>query len=274
MSKFVIERNDNSVWFGRFEHLSNSVFIRHGISTRLGGLSQQPFSSLNLGLHTGDDANKVNENRARFCQAIGVNYPNAVTAQQNHGDNIAVVSKKDSGRGARSYDNSIANTDALITNTPDLPLLLFFADCVPVLIADPVHNAVGISHAGWKGTVAKIAQKTLLKMQENYNTNPADCLVGIGPSIGPCCYEVDAPVIDKLKEEFSEWDMLVTPRQERWHLDLWAANRLQLQEIGVKAENIVTSNICTSCNNELFFSHRAEHGRTGRIGAVISLTQI
>lgn len=272
MSKFIIERNVNGVWSGTFEHLSNILSIKHAISTRLGGISQSPFYSLNLGLHTGDEVAKVNENRRLFCQSAVVDYENIVTAQQTHGDNIAIVSKKDSGKGAKSYATSIPNTDALITNITNLPLMLFYADCVPVLIADPVHKVIGISHAGWKGTVAKIGQKTIFKMRDEYNTNPADCLIGIGPSIGPCCYEVDSPVIAKVKESFNEWDRLLIPHQENWHLDLWEANKLQLLEIGVRSENIVISRICTSCNNELFFSYRAEHGKTGRIGALISLT--
>lgn len=272
MRNFVIERNVNGVWFGMFAHFSSNLSIKHAISTRLGGISQSPFVSLNLGLHTGDEAVAVNDNRRRFCQAAGINYKNAVTAEQTHSDNIAIVSRQDIGKGATSYETSIPNTDALITNIPDLPLMLFFADCVPVLIADPVRKVIGVSHAGWKGTVAKIGQKTILKMQEEYNTNPADCLVGIGPSIGPCCYEVDSPVIEKVKESFNSLEKLVIPHQKAWHLDLWEANKLQMQEIGVKTKNIIISNICTSCNNELFFSYRAEHGKTGRIGAIISLS--
>lgn len=271
MNEFIITNDKNGVMYGQFKHLCN-LPVKHGISTRLGGKSQPPYESLNLGLHTGDDANIVNFNRQKFCNAVGVLYEDSVTAEQTHGDNIAVVSYSDAGRGHNCYGNSIKNTDALITNSPNLPLMLFFADCVPVLIADPVCKAIGLSHAGWKGTVAKIAQKTVLKMQAEFGTNPADCRVGIGPSIGSCCYEVDEPVVTKLIQNFSNWQQLVKPlNKARWQLDLWETNKVQLLEVGVKNSNIIISGMCTSCNTDLFFSHRAEQGQTGRLGAIIAL---
>lgn len=271
MNEFIIKHAPNGVWYGVFPRLE-AAGIRHGISTRAGGTSDHPYKSLNLGLHTGDGLNAVKANRALFCQAVGVDYDQIVTAQQVHGDHIALVEGEHKGMGAKSYDTSIGETDALITNTPGLPLMLFFADCVPVLIADPIHKAVGISHAGWKGTVAKIAQKTVLKMKEHFGSKPSDCLVAIGPSIGPCCYEVDEIVINQLKIQFDCWKQLVEPWKNRWKLNLWAANRVQLKQIGVPDDNIFESGVCTSCSTELFFSHRAEKGNTGRIGAVVALS--
>lgn len=270
MGDFVLKQSVNKIWYGLFTSFT-AAGIRHGISTRLGGDSPAPFASLNLGLHTGDDAEAVWHNRQSFCQAVGVSADRAVTAQQVHGDVVRLVTGAHAGRGARCYNQSIEGTDALITNVPDLPLLLFFADCVPVLIADPVAGAIGVSHAGWKGTVAKIAQKTVLAMQREFNTKPSDCLIGIGPSIGPCCYEVDEAVMNKLRTAFLDWEQLVTPKGDRWQLNLWEANRQQLQEIGVAGANITVSQICTADNTPLFFSHRAEKGLTGRIGAIISL---
>lgn len=270
MGDFILKHSTNGVWFGEFTILS-AQGIKHGISTRLGGQSTLPFASLNLGLHIGDDAEAAWKNRQAFCHAVGLPAEKVITAEQVHGDMVQQVFLQDAGRGAQHYHESIKGTDALITNVPELPLMLFFADCVPVIIFDPVGKAIGISHAGWKGTVAKIGQKTVLAMQEQYNTNPADCLVGIGPSIGPCCYEVDEFVIEKLQASFCNWEELVTPSGDHWQLNLWEANRQQLREIGIADDNISVSGICTACNTQIFYSHRAEAGRTGRIGAIIAL---
>ncbi len=271
MSKFVLKRAANGVWFGLFTHLAHQG-LKHGVSTRLGGLSVAPYATLNLGLKSGDDPHTVRLNRDLFCQAVGVDYARAATCQQVHGDHIHLVMADDAGRGARSHAAAVPASDALITAERGLPLILFYADCVPVLIYDPVRKAVGLSHAGWKGTVAKIGAKTVLAMGEHFGTQPADCLVGIGPSIGPCCYEVDAPVVDTLKASFCDtWQHLVVPRGDKWLLDLWHANRDQLEEIGVPRANIDISGVCTAENTALFYSHRAEHGTTGRHGAIICL---
>lgn len=270
MEKFILHYGNNGLWCGTFTHL-NTLNIKHGISGRLGGTSKQPFNSLNLGLHVEDNSKDVIMNRQLFCEAIGMRSDHIVTAQQLHTDRIAVVTKKSLGLGAQNYSEAIKATDALITNISDIPLMLFFADCVPVLIVDPVQQAVGVVHAGWQGTVAKIAQKTVLAMQANFGSAPQDCLVGIAPSIGPCCYIVDEVVINKLKKQFNNWEELVRANGDKWYFDLWKANCMQLEQIGVKTDNIVVSGVCTACNHELFFSYRKENGRTGRMGAAIIL---
>jgi len=270
MDQFILNYGHNGLWYGTFTHF-DKLNIKHGISSRLGGTSKPPFTSLNLGLHTGDENKQVIANRQIFCQGVGVEADNIVTAQQVHTDNVVVVTAKHLGKGAQIYSEAIEATDALITNVPNIPLMLFFADCVPVLIVDPVHKVIGIAHAGWKGTIDHIGQKTILAMQTHFGTDPQQCLVGIAPSVGPCCYEVDHIVIDKLKEQFKDWEQLVRPKGSKLYLDLWQANRLQLEQIGVQPSNIVVSKVCTVCNKELFFSYRAEDGCTGRIGAVIVL---
>lgn len=269
MSDFVLKYNKN-LWYGVFTHFIKAGMI-HGISTRLRGKSDSPFLSLNLALHTGDDSLTVIDNRRAFCDSVGVDCKRLVTSQQVHDDQVVTVDERYAGRGALAYEDSIKHTDALITNRPNLPLMLCFADCVPVLIADPVLRVIGIAHAGWKGTVLKIAQKTVLKMQAQFGSEPADCLIGIGPSIGGCCYEVDEPVIRQFTAAFSYADEFITPRGEKWQLDLWEANRRQLTDIGVLPQNIVVSGVCTACNHELFYSYRQENGKTGRIAACISL---
>jgi YfiH family protein len=270
VERFILNYDKNGLWYGTFTHF-NSLGIRHGISGRLGGVSKEPFSSLNVALHTGDSDEDVIMNRKLFCQAIGIHPNHIVTTQQLHTDTIAVVTGESMGKGAQYYNEAIPATDALITNIPGLPLMLFFADCVPVLIVDPVHNAIGAVHAGWRGTVEKIAQKTIIAMQANFGTNPQDCLLAIAPSIGPCCYVVDEMVINQLKNQFTNWEQLVRVVDDKWYLDLWKTNFVQLEEIGVKGSNIVVSNVCTACNHELFFSYRKENGSTGRMGAAIIL---
>lgn len=269
--QFVLRCADNGIWYGMFTHFEAHGLV-HGISTRLRGLSAFPFHSLNLGLHTGDSCDKVVSNRMAFAAAVGINTNSVVTAQQVHGTTIRVVTDADRGAGMSEYSQALSATDALITAQPGIPLMLFFADCVPVLFFDPVRRVIAISHSGWKGTVSRIAAHTLSKLQREFNVNPKDCLIGIGPSIGQCCYEVDETVISRLRQEFTNnWSEFILPKEDRWQLDLWKLNRYQLLDVGACEENIVTSRICTACNTELYYSHRAEQGTTGRLGAVIQL---
>lgn len=270
MERFILKYDNKGLWYGTFTHF-DKCSIKHGVSSRLGGVSKEPFSSLNLGLHTGDHDEDVIANRELFCQALGICYDHVVTAEQVHTDKVVVVTAEHLGRGAKKYSEAISATDALITNIPNIPLLLLFADCVPVLLADPVHRAVGVVHAGWKGTVEKIAQKALTAMGEHFGTNPQDCLAAIAPSIGPCCYIVDNTVVDRLKNQFENWKQFVQPHGDKWYFDLWKANRIQLEEMGVPSNKIVVSKVCTACNHEVFFSYREDKGRTGRMGAAIML---
>lgn len=270
MEGFILKYGNNGLWYGTFTHF-DKLSIKHGVSSRLGGTSKAPFSSLNLGLHTGDYDEDVIANRQLFCEAIGICFDHVVTAEQLHTDRVVVVTAEHIGKGAKQYSEAIPATDAFVTNVPGIPLLMFFADCVPVLIVDPVCRAVGVVHAGWKGTVEKIVPKAIVAMTANFGTNPQDCLAAIAPAIGPCCYIVDDFVVDKIKKQFEDWENLVRPHGDKWYFDLWKANCMQLEQIGVPSGNIVVSGVCTACNNELFFSYREENGRTGRMGASIML---
>lgn len=268
---FILNYGNQGVWYGTFSSFPNEL-VNHAISTRFGGISESPFHHMNLAMHNGDNIEKVIHNRKIFCNSIGMNSDELVTAEQIHGDTIVYVSKNDIGKGSKSYADAIKTTDALITDCINIPLMLFFADCVPVIIVDPINKAIGVSHAGWKGTVKKIAQKTVLAMGQKFNTKSQDCLIGIGPSIGSCCYEVDYGVVKEFEQSFGEdANAFIKPSNDKWTLDLWMANKLQLIEIGIKPENIDSSNICTACNSKMFFSYRADQGKTGRIAAVISL---
>ena len=261
------------VYSGQFSSFPEELAV-HGLSCRRGGVSEAPWASLDLGLHVGDDPTAVIANRRRYLAALGLVASQLVTPEQVHGEAIARVGSREAGRGALSYADSIAQTDALITDEPGLPLLLCFADCTPILFLDPVHRAVGIAHGGWKGTVRRIAAKTVLRMQQEFGTRPEELLAAIGPSIGPCCYEVGPEVERQFKEAFPghEAKLFSHPDEEGGtHLSLWAANRLQLEEAGVLPEHIDEARTCTACHHEDFFSYRADGGRTGRLGAVIAL---
>lgn len=270
---FVLEHMRNNIWRGKFSSLDEKYCI-HGLSARLGGVSKESYDSLNMALHVGDDPVAVWENRCRFIRALGLNAEKLVTPEQIHGSQIMRVDRRDAGRGAREYSESVPKTDALITNEPGLPLLLCFADCTPVLFLDLESKAVGIAHAGWKGTAGKIAQKTVMAMTKEFGTKPEKVLVAIGPAIGSCCYEVGDEVAAEFRKAFPcHTEQILSEIQGRHHLNLWEANRLQLMDIGVKSANIELADTCTACNHQWFFSYRADSGRTGRMAAVIALNE-
>lgn len=265
-----------NLWLGQFDIFSQDIFI-HGVSTRNGGFSKGDFTSLNLGLHVNDDAELVWQNRAVFAKSLGAEPEKIVTCDQVHGDNIVKVTRKDAGKGAKVYAEAIKATDALITNEKGIPLMLFFADCTPIMIADPVKKAIGVAHGGWKGTVSSIAEKTVQAMVREYGCNPADMLASVGPAIGPCCYEVSADVAEKFMTAFPEMvEEILEPGKNnaaegKYQLNLWRCNELQLVKAGLKKENIESAEVCTACNNRQFFSYRADKGKTGRIGALLCL---
>lgn len=258
-------------------YLSIPVFDRTGLtvsafSTRTGGFSLPPYHGLNLAFHVGDDWVNVIENRRLLCQALGLRLENLVSGNQVHGDEIAVVKRQHQGRGSVDMMLALPDTDGLICMEPEIPLAAFFADCVPVFLFDPVRRAIGLAHAGWKGTVLEVAQKTLQKMRDEFDTKPNDCLAAIGPSIGPCCYEVDKPVLDMVKQYLTYAEDIIQPlSNEKGMLNLWQANAFALQKAGIAAESIFVSGLCTSCHTQMFFSHRKEGGRTGRMAALLML---
>ena len=270
---FVLEHMRDNLWRGKFSSFSEENCI-HGLSGRLGGVSQKPYASLNMALHVGDEPEAVWENRQRFLHALGLKAEELVTPEQIHGINIERVGRKEAGRGAQNYQDSIGQTDALVTDEPGLPLMLCFADCTPVMFLDPVNNAVGIAHGGWKGTAARIAQQTVGRMQAEFGTDPADLLAGIGPAIGPCCYEVGSEVADQFCAAFPGHEAdLIHDQAGGTHLNLWEANRLQLLEAGLTADHIDMAATCTACSHQWFYSYRADGGRTGRMAAVIALNK-
>lgn len=268
-AEYITQYKGNGIWCGAFTHFPD--FIVQGVSTRMGGYSNG--NDLNLALHTGDEAEKVIANRDKFCHALGIEPNCVVTPEQVHGDRIVYVTEDDRGRGMTDYQDAIANCDALITDRGNVALMLCYADCVPLLFVDPVHRAIGVSHAGWKGTAQKIGVKTVRAMQERFGTQVEDCLVGIAPSIGACCYEVDDYVLSEFQKEYDAVEPFFRPSETtgKYRLDLWLANRIALENIGIPRKNIASANICTACNSRILFSYRAEQGKTGRIAAILSI---
>lgn len=238
----------------QFNNLSKVPWLGHGISTKDFG---------NISLFVGEGKDKVLESRAKFLGSVGgLSEGDVVEARQIHGNHVKVVGEKEKG-------HLILETDALITNTLGVALLIKIADCVPILLVDTRKKAVGVVHAGWRGTVQEITRLAVNHTEDHFGTNPQDLVVGIGPSIGPCCYEVDAPVIEQFRSKFKYADKLFSKQKNvHAHLDLWEANKIQLIEAGVKEHNIEIAGICTFDNSDMFFSER-KGGRTGRFGAVI-----
>ena len=264
MKKFTI-RNNNNIWYGVFSVLEQAGFV-HACSCRLHGESDIVPETLNLALHVGDDVEKVLRNRKVFAEAVGINAEWFTTCQQVHGSKVVRVTEELIGSGAKDFANTIADTDALITDIPDVPLMLFYADCVPVLLADVETGVIGLAHAGWRGTVASIGAKTLATMGEAFGTKPQNILAAIAPSIGACCYEVD----DFVRDQAQGYEDFFTPKGGgKYQLDLWGMNVKQLVESGVPVENIVVAEVCTNDNKELFCSYRAEQGKTGRMGVCL-----
>ena len=253
------------------EEFEKTNLVKHGFSTRVGGKSEGIFATLNLGLKTNDENELVIKNLEAFCKAINIDYNNLVLCDQVHGDGVRIVTKKDRGKGIL-YKQDYNNIDALITGEPGTALLTFHADCVPLIILDPVRKVIAVSHAGWKGTMLKIGQKTILKMIDEFNSSAEDIMVGIGPSIGKCCYEISGELARKFKNSFKTTSDFMFPiNGDKFILDLWEANRYDLLQIGLLNKNIITSNLCTSCDTELFYSYRKEKGLTGRMASVIQL---
>lgn len=254
---------DNSLVYYRFQELTSQINLVHGVFTRLGGVSRPPFATLNLGRTVGDSEDAVQENYTRICCTLDIAEDSFVTGYQVHSDHVAVVGPDEKGA-------LLPTTDALVTDSPEISLTLRFADCVPLLFFDPVRRVVGLAHAGWKGTVNRIGSKVIEVFQTAYDSRPSDIIACIGPSIGPCCYQVGDDVIQHVEEAFLTASDLLIPQQDNSvHLDLWAANRHQLETLGVT--KIEEAEICTVCHRDEFFSHRGDKGLTGRFGAFVAL---
>lgn len=260
-----------------FPNLEQTGIVRQAFTTRLGGVSgseagREYLSSLNLSFTRGDAEENVRENFRRVAELLGTDVNRFVFTDQTHTANVRAVTERDAGKGlVRPRDYS--DTDGLVTNVPHLVLSVFVADCVPVALVDPVHRAIGLVHSGWRGTVGRISARAVSLMRERYGTDPRDLVCAVGPSICQDCYEISEDVAQIFREEFGEQseDILKSGRPGHDQLDLWKANRIVLREAGVREDHIAVTGICTCCNPDLLFSHRASHGRRGNLGAFLML---
>ncbi len=255
------------------EHNSGNGIV-HLFSTREGGVSNGIFRSMNLGFDVGDEWENVEENFRRLAAAAGITPDRIAATDQTHTTNIRVVTAEDAGKGV-THDRDYTDIDGLVTNVPGIALAVFGSDCVPLFFVDPVNKAIGASHSGWRGTVARMGSVTVEKMQTVYGTDPADLICVIGPSICRDCYEVSEDVADEFKREFCghEEEIMSEKGGGKYLLDLWESNRIVLEEAGVLPKNITISGVCTSCCRELLFSHRATKGKRGNNCGLIMLRE-
>lgn len=266
-------KNESKTPYLSYPQLEETGIVKHGFSTRLGGVSTAHLSSLNLSFARGDKESAVRENFERIADAIGFETSDMVFTVQTHTTNVRVATQADKGKG---FDIPIdyQDVDGLVTNVPGIVLVTFYADCVPLYFVDPVKKAIGLSHSGWKGTVGQIGKKTIETMTDTYGSRPEDIIAAIGPSICQDCYEVSEDVIQEFKQSFQAkyWDALFYQKANgKYQLNLWKTNEIIFRESGIKPENINTTDICTCCNPKLLYSHRASKGMRGNLAAFLGL---
>ena len=266
-------KEKNHVPYIQFKNLSATGIVKHGFSTRKGGVSTGIFSSMNLNFKRGDDPDAVLENYRRMAAALNMRVEDMVLSDQTHTTNVRVITEEDRGKGIlRPQDYS--DVDGMITNVPEIVLVTSYADCVPLYFVDPVRKAIGLSHSGWKGTVGHIGQKTVWKMHEVYGTEPKDIVAAIGPSICQSCYEVSDDVAEAFRANFTAdeaADILLDKGNGKYQLDLWKANWYVLTDAGILPEHLSVTDLCTACHPDLLWSHRKTNGQRGGLSAFLSL---
>ena len=262
----------NGVLYYTFPSMEALPFIRHGFSTRVGGVSEGIYATMNLGYRRGDDEDKVTENYRRMGEALGVDYRNMVLSAQTHTTNLRRVTAEDRGRGI-TRERGYEDVDGLLTDDPDVILCTHYADCVPLFFVDPIRKAVGMAHAGWRGTVGEIGKAMVERMTAEFGTDPADLLVGIAPSIGPCCFEVDIPVVEEFRKlSLFDEGCYTDDGNGKYHINLWEVNRRILLSAGVTPAHITTTDLCTVCHAETLWSHRATGGQRGSAAGFLGLS--
>ena len=269
----IFDEMEGAVPYLSFPMFRDTGLVTDGFSTRLGGVSEGCFLSLNLSFDRGDDRAAVAENFRRMGEALGVRCEDMVLSQQTHTTNIRIVTDEDRGKGI-TRERDYTDIDGLITNVPGICLVTTYADCVPLYFLDPAKKVIALSHSGWRGTVGKIGKKTVELMHVKFGSDPADILAAVGPSVCQDCYEVSADVIDRFKEVFdrSAWDELFYEKPDgKYQLDLWKANEKIFLEAGIRKDHIAVTNVCTHCNSEILYSHRAMGDKWGNLCAFLAL---
>ena len=252
--------------------LEQTGIVEHGFTTRMGGVSDGIYSTLNFSFSRGDDPEAVMENYRRIAETFGKTVDDFVCTDQTHTTTVLQVGEEEKGYGV-TREKPYTDVDGLITNEPGVILSTFYADCVPLYFVDPVHKAIGLSHSGWRGTVGRMGQKTLEAMEKAYGTKPEDVYAAVGPSICQECYEISEDVAEHFYEEFKGHgdEILINKGNGKYQLDLWKTNEIVLLEAGIKPEHLAVTNVCTCCNSKELFSHRASHGMRGNLAAFLML---
>ena len=274
-AKMRIKQNRNGeIEYLTFPLLEQTGIVKHLFSTRAGGVSQGIWASMNLSYTRGDDKEAVDENFRRIAKVLQCDVSDIVCSDQTHTTNIKAVDKMDAGKGIL-YPKDYTDVDGLITDVPGLVLATFYADCVPLFFVDTKRRAIGLSHSGWRGTINRMGEHTLKAMHDAYGTRPENVTAAIGPSICQSCYEVGEDVADAFREAFGESlqkeELLFCKGRGKYLLDLWKANQIVLKEAGVCPERIQVTDVCTCCNPDYLFSHRASRGKRGNLGAFLGL---
>lgn len=265
----------NKTPYIEFPTLQQIPFIKHGFSTRLGGVSKEHLASLNLSFIRNDEPEHVYMNYQRICDAIGIKIESLVFSDQVHDTKIHRVTKKDL-TGNSFEKQGLKGIDGLVTDEPGVTLVTSYADCVPLFFVDTKERAIGLSHSGWRGTVGRIGAKTVQTMKNEFGTNPENLIAVIGPSICQECYEVSKDVALQFESEFLPEQIdsvLIKKENGKYQLDLWRANQIILAEAGIPQENISVAGICTCCNNGLLFSHRASQGMRGNLNGFLQIVE-
>lgn len=263
----------DGVVFLSYPALERTGLVKHGFSTRLGGVSSGMWSTMNLSFTRGDDERCVRENFRRIAEAIGIPEQSIVCSDQTHTVNVRRVTRGDCGNGL-TREKSFFDVDGMITDEPGVALATFYADCVPLYFVDVRRKAIGLSHSGWRGTVNRMGARTVEAMEREFGTDPKDLVAAIGPSICMDCYEVSSDVADQFVRDFPEKihdTILLDKKNGKYQLNLWEANRFVLEDAGIARERISMPQLCTCCNPEFLFSHRASGGRRGNLGAFLML---
>lgn len=262
----------NELTFAQFKNMSHFTELFHAVTTRSGGKSNAPFSSLNLGNSTGDSEAHVQANYERLAHALDFDLQSVVSSHQVHGTGIAVITTAPARSTPFPVGHVLDGYDGFITAVPGIPLLIRVADCVPVILYEPDKRVLSVLHAGWKGTAGGIAARAAVLMVERCQCDVKKIRAGIGPSVGPCCYEVRQDVAECFRNAVGNTRCLMPEAAKNmFSLDLQEANRMQLIEAGLAPEHIELSWLCTACNLNLFFSHRGEKGKTGRFALIAGL---
>lgn len=277
----VTIQNGARVVLLRYPALEETGIVNHCFSTRFGGVSEGIYASMNLNFTRGDKREAVEQNYRNLAEAMGVAYGKLVLSDQTHTVNVRKVTAADAGMGL-TRPTEYTDVDGLITDVPGLVLVTSFADCVPLYFVDPVHRAVGMSHSGWRGTVGRIGRVTIEAMRREYGTRPKDLICAVGPSICADCYEVSGDVAEEFARAFSGHERELLKKQDRlcpesgeqkYRLNLWKANEIVLAEAGVLPEHISVTDVCTCCNPDFLFSHRASRGKRGGLGGFLCLKE-